>query len=94
MLAQRVLHDAHDDSARLELLAETTVSRPLEKEEAAALDQSRQAFEQYFLAKPQDARSLLAVGESRPDPALRSSQLATWTLVASQFLNLDEFVTK
>ena len=34
------------------------------------------------------------MGESPADPALAVNELAQWTLVASQFLNLDEFLTK
>jgi hypothetical protein len=41
-----------------------------------------------------EAKALLAVGESPADPALAVHELAQWTLVASQFLNLDEFLTK
>ena len=38
--------------------------------------------------------ALLTVGESPVDPALAPAEVAAWTLVASQFLNLDEFLTK
>jgi len=40
------------------------------------------------------ARKLLAVGESRSNPKLDTSELAAWTTVASVILNLDETITK
>jgi len=40
------------------------------------------------------AKKLLAVGASPADPALPVPELAAWTLVASQVMNLDESLTK
>jgi len=37
---------------------------------------------------------VLKVGESPVDATLPPAELASWTVVASQFLNLDEFLTK
>jgi hypothetical protein len=40
------------------------------------------------------AQSLLAVGESKADEHLPAAELAAWTLVASEIMNLDESLTK
>jgi hypothetical protein len=40
------------------------------------------------------AQALIAVGETKADPALNPNELAAWTLVANLVLNLDEVVTK
>jgi hypothetical protein len=37
---------------------------------------------------------LIATGETAPDPDLPVPELAAWTLVASQILNLDETLTR
>jgi hypothetical protein len=37
---------------------------------------------------------LLAVRDSKSDAAIPPAELAAWTIVGSQFLNLDEFLTK
>ena len=37
---------------------------------------------------------LISFGESRPDAALDSVELAALTVVANQILNLDEFITR
>ena len=94
MLAQKALHARPDTEGRLDTLARITLSRPLDKDEEAILDSSRKAFAQRFEAQPQSAKDLLAVGETHADPSLNPRELAAWTMVASQFLNLDEFLTK
>ena len=43
---------------------------------------------------PAAAQKLLAVGESPADEKLPAPELAAWTLVASQVMNLDESLTK
>ena len=43
---------------------------------------------------PADAKQLIAVGESKPDPALDVSTLAAWTMLANELMNLDEVLNK
>ena len=43
---------------------------------------------------PADANALITFGESKADPALPPPQLAAWTMVATQLLNLDEALNK
>jgi hypothetical protein len=47
-----------------------------------------------YQADGKAAESLLAVGESRNDGEVAPAELAAWTLVASQIMNLDEALTK
>jgi hypothetical protein len=42
----------------------------------------------------QAALKLLAVGESKRDEKLDIAELASWTVIASVLLNLDEAVTR
>jgi hypothetical protein len=39
-------------------------------------------------------QALLQVGDSPSDSSLVPAEIAPWTMIASQFLNLDEFLTK
>ena len=39
-------------------------------------------------------RALLTFGESKADPAIPPPQLAAWTMVSTQLLNLDETLNK
>jgi hypothetical protein len=47
-----------------------------------------------FQAKPDDAKRLISIGESKPDANLDPAQLAAWTMVANLVLNLDAVVSK
>ena len=79
---------------RLDYLARLTLARGLEARETAILTKTAETFRAKFSAGTEDAKALLAVGESAADPTLPVDELAQWTVVASQFLNLDEFLTK
>ena len=43
---------------------------------------------------PTDAKKLIAFGESKADPALDAVELAAWTMLANQLMNLDEVLNK
>lgn len=94
MLAQRVIRVTDDTEGRMDALAQLTLSRPLDRREMAVLKQTLQAFTQRFHSHPHDAKALVSIGETRAAPDLIASDLAAWTLVANEFLNLDEFLTK
>jgi hypothetical protein len=48
----------------------------------------------YYQGHADDARKLIAVGESRPDAALDAPTLAAWTMLANELFNLDEVLNK
>ena len=93
-LAERAVTATADPAARLDHLARATLGRPLQAAETKALLGSAEKVRSRYAADAAAATALLKVGESPSDPALASSELATWTVVASQFLNLDEFLNK
>ena len=93
-LAERAMRAAPTTEQRLDFLARTTLARPLEKNETAILTKTAETFRAKFAGGEDGAKAILAVGESPADPALSVNELAQWTVVASQFLNLDEFLTK
>ena len=93
-LGERAVQAGTMPQARLDFLARATIARPLAARESAVLLKSAEAFRAKFAAAEPDAKALLAIGEAPPDPALAPAELAAWAMVASQFLNLDEFLTK
>jgi hypothetical protein len=95
-LAERALKAAPTPKSRMAFLSQTTLGRELADKEIAVLSRSLDTFHRRFANEQatEDVKALLAVGESTSDPALAESELAAWTMVASQFLNLDEFLTK
>ncbi|GAA5481436.1 DUF1553 domain-containing protein [Haloferula sargassicola] len=94
MLAERAIHGFVSPAARLGFMSETLLSRRLSDAEFAALAGSHETFEEHFREHPDDARALLTTGEAPADSALDPVETAAWTLVANQFLNLDETLTK
>jgi hypothetical protein len=95
-LAERALKAASTTKARFAFMAQATLGRTLADKETAVLSRSLDLFHQKFAnaEASDDVKALLAVGDSKSDEALLQSELAAWTMVASQFLNLDEFLTK
>ncbi|HMD60431.1 MAG TPA: DUF1553 domain-containing protein, partial [Opitutaceae bacterium] len=93
-LAQRALRAESRTGDRLDYMARATLGRLLSPRESAVFQKSLVEFHAYFGPHPESAREILAVGESPADADLAPAELAEWTMVASQFLNLDEFLTK
>jgi hypothetical protein len=75
-------------------MARRVLSRPLRATEAPILEASHTALLARYTQTPADAAALLSVGERKPDPAFEPPQLAAWTMVASQLMNLDETLNK
>jgi mono/diheme cytochrome c family protein len=93
-LAERAIKAGADDATRLDFMAQATLSRHLTKSEMDALSKSVERFRTHFTGSPDDAAALLTTGDSLADAALPAADIATWAMVANQFLNLDEYVTK
>jgi len=93
-LAERALASSASAEGRLSYLAVTTLGRALSTREQGVLRQSHARFASHFQADLNAAILLLGVGSSEVDARFDTAELAAWTMVASQFFNLDEFVTK
>ena len=94
VLAQHTLQAGGDDVARLNAAALRLLSRPLKSAETAILTDSLGKLRAHYVAVPGDAAALLGVGDSKSDEKLPKSELAAWTMVCSQLLNLDEILNK
>jgi hypothetical protein len=93
-LAQRTLGAAKEDDARFQFAAERLLARPLNPAELAVVRGSLANLKKHYTAQPADAEALLKVGDSPADPALPKPELAAWTMLCSQLLNLDEVLNK
>jgi hypothetical protein len=78
----------------LDAIARRLLARPLRPEESAVVLGTFADFADHYKANPGDAKELIAVGESKADPALAPDELAAWTMVANELMNLDEVLTK
>jgi hypothetical protein len=93
VLADHALEQPGDDAARSDFVARRLLARPLESDERQIVATSLDALLTHYAAHPDDAASLVAVGDSRPRSA-DLSRLAAWTMLVNQLSNLDEVLCK
>ena len=93
-LAARVLREAPAFDARLDGVSLRLLGRTLVQPERAVLRRTLDAALDSYRRDPAAAGQLIAVGASPADPKIPAPELAAWTLVASQVMNLDESLTK
>ncbi len=89
-LAQRCLSNTGDDAARLEMAHRLVTCRNPDAARLKIMTEALQKFRAHYQGKPKDAAALIAVGESPRPGSLKDEELAAWTMLASQLLNLDE----
>jgi mono/diheme cytochrome c family protein len=90
VLAERVLKQKSTDPERFDFLYRVVLARPPKPTELSILTSALTDFRTTFGKSPDDAKKLVAYGERVADPALAAPELAAWTLIASNTLNLDE----
>ena len=93
-LATRALRQARNPEARVDYISRALLGRRLAAAESAVVQQTLDAALATYRRDPAAAATLLAVGASPADATLPAPELAAWTLVASQVMNLDESLTK
>ncbi len=94
-LAQRALRESSRQfSSRLDLLTLAALSRPFDERERKIARGSYEDFFAYYSTHNAEAAKLLRAGESKPDASLPAPELAAWTMLANQVLNLDEALNK
>jgi uncharacterized protein DUF1553/uncharacterized protein DUF1549/cytochrome c/concanavalin A-like lectin/glucanase superfamily protein len=94
-LAEVAIHEGSgDDAARLDAIALRVLARPLEDPERDALKPVIHDLRDHYSGDAKASKALIAVGDSPPSASIPAPELATWTMVASQFFNLDEALNK
>ncbi|MDF1862885.1 MAG: DUF1549 and DUF1553 domain-containing protein, partial [Verrucomicrobiales bacterium] len=98
-LALRVIEETEDRDERLKRMAVLLRGRPLEEEERRVVINSLDQFQNMYGSDREAAMALLvdevndefSIPIGKPDQA---PELAAWTMVANQLLNLDEVLNK
>jgi hypothetical protein len=75
-------------------MAKRLLARPLRPEEVEVVREVYRDLLMHYHWRPTEAKKLIAVGESKADPKLDPAELAAWTMVANQLMNLDEVLNK
>ena len=91
-LAERAIAHAEQDSERIRYLLRTVVSHEPTHKESHTLVDLLKGMRSEYQASATESAELLSVGESARQSEVESSELASWTVIASAVLNLDEAV--
>jgi hypothetical protein len=92
-LADRALELGAGDDQRLAFIAERLLARRFSADELPIVKKSLADLSAWYAAHPDDARKLIAVGDSKPR-ATDAVQLASWTMLTNELMNLDEVLCK
>ena len=92
--AQRALTARADDGERLGWMFLSCTGRAPDASEGAALSAALAAFRQRYLDAPEDAKSLLSIGDSALPMETNLPELAAWTLIANAVLSLDATISR
>lgn len=93
-LATAMINGATADDRRLAFGVRTVLGRRVTEAELVVLRRALARHREDFEADTAAAVRLLDVGESPLPESLRTPEMASWTMIASTLLNLDETVTK
>lgn len=94
-LAERALKEGGPTrDARLDFVAKRILGRPLQSDELPIVRRSLAELERYYRSNPKEGPELIKVGESVAAPSLPPDQLAAWTMLINELLNLDEVLNK
>lgn len=94
VLAENTLKADTDDVKRLDWIAKRLLARSFRPEEQPIVADSLKTLRLHYKQKPDEAKKLIAFGESKADAKLDASELAAWTMLANQLMNLDEVLNK
>ncbi|MGC4006382.1 MAG: hypothetical protein QM811_25965 [Pirellulales bacterium] len=89
-----MLLEGLDDTARLDRLARRILSRPWKPAESEILLASLAEMRAVYKDRADDAKQLITFGDSKPDDRLDARELAAWTMLVGEMLNLDEALNK
>ncbi len=95
VLAQRALKEGGaTPQAQLDFLGRRLLARPFTAAEQGVILKSLADLESFYRGHEAEAKELIAVGESKADPAVDPQRLAAWTMLVNQLMNLDEALNK
>lgn len=93
-LASRALQTGQEFDSRLDHVTKQLMGRTLVAAEREVVKKSLDKSFAEFRSKPDSALELIKTGATPPRKDVDTVELAAWTLLASQILNLDETITR
>ena len=94
-LAAHTLRQAGPEAeTRVQWMGRRILSRDFRPDELTIILDSGQRLMEFYQSHPDEARELLSVGAAPVDPAMEPRELAAWTMLANELMNLDEALNK
>jgi hypothetical protein len=94
-LAERVIHETGaKPEAGIERMSEILLAHDPKPQTLVVLENSLDQMQKHYRADPKAAHALVHAGESNPAGNIPESELAAWTMIANEMLNLDETLNK
>jgi hypothetical protein len=93
-LAERALQSSADVPGRINFMTERLLARRLQPKEVEIIQTTLEKFQKHYAASEEDAKKLIDVGESNVEIQAPPAELAAWTMVANELMNLDEVLNK
>lgn len=93
-LAAQALAVSSDPQTRVNFMMQRLVSRDASEREWPIIARSLQKLSDYYSNNKADTEALLQLGESPVDANLPPGELAAWTMLGNQLMNLDEVLNK
>ena len=93
-LATKVISNSRDDAKRAESMLWSVLRRLADSEEINDVAATADSFREIFKEVPDEAKQLLAEGDTPAKDGLDEIELAAWTMVANTLMNRDDFVNK
>jgi mono/diheme cytochrome c family protein len=95
MLASMTLATASPtDQDRLQFIAARLLSRPLTDDETKILLIAINDLKSHYASHEEETKALLTIGYAEEKSPIDQSELAAWTMLASEMMNLDETLCK
>ncbi len=93
-LAEDAVLSRKEFDQRLDLMTARLLARPFADRERQVAREAHRDYMRYYDAHPDQAAEAIAVGDSNPSGQADKTELAAWTMLANQLLNLDEALNK
>jgi hypothetical protein len=95
VLAQLAIKDGGEKvEQKIDYIAQRLLARSFRPEELAIVQSSVSGLLAEYKAKPEEAKKLIAFGDSKADAAIDPATLAAWTMLVNELMNLDEVLNK
>jgi hypothetical protein len=93
-LAALALQNATTLEDRINFISTRLIARNMDEREIQIVKDSLAKIQARFKDKPAEAKQLISVGQSKAPAELEPTELASWSIIANQLLNLDETLNK